>query len=103
MEIVQKNYLLKNAFPFSSLFKKSMMDKSIYKKIMGSLLLLLTLFGTGCSKTKSPAQPPSNPPQDTTETSNPPGESDIQLWLTSADQSALFQKQKVHLLFSDQS
>lgn len=70
---------------------------------MGSLLLLLTLFSTGCSKTKSPAQSSSNPPEDSTEMPNPPGESDVQLWLTSADQSALFQKQKVHLLFSNQS
>ncbi|HLR37673.1 MAG TPA: glycoside hydrolase family 30 beta sandwich domain-containing protein [Chitinophagaceae bacterium] len=70
--------------------------------IYSMFLLTFGVYSCGnATETPEPEQP--NSPQDTTDRPNPPVKSDVQLWLTSADQSALFQKQKVSLLFSNQS
>ncbi|TAN01258.1 MAG: glucosylceramidase, partial [Chitinophagaceae bacterium] len=69
------------------------------------ITLLLALFGTSCSKPKSPVQLPTQPPKDSTVNNPPPQQvvTDVQFWLTNPDKSALFQRQNVSLLFSANS
>lgn len=69
------------------------------------ITLLLALFGTSCSKPKSPVQPPIRPPKDSTVNNPPPQQvaTDVQFWLTNPDKSALFERQNVSLMFSANS
>lgn len=84
--------------------KPVMMDRCFLRKAMGSILLFIMLFDIGCGRTKSPAQNPSIPPQDTTNQNPPPTtKSDLQFWLTNGDQSVLFEKQNGSLNFSNQA
>lgn len=76
-------------------------------KISNVSFLLVCSFvfflGTACSKAGDESGSTSEPSGDSTENTDPdkPLKTDVQLWLTNADQSALFKKQKVSLLFSD--
>lgn len=71
-----------------------------------SVFLFMLIWAVSFSCTKQPTavtENPPTPPQDTTGTQNPPAETDVNLWLTKADKSALFQRQNVSLLFSGTS
>lgn len=65
-------------------------------------IILLGVLNFGCSKTPtSTTDNPPNPPADTTTTPSKPVKTDVNLWLTNADESAKFQKQNVSLIFSN--
>ncbi len=72
------------------------------------LLAVLSIAVLGCSKQPTKSKDTSgNPSEDSTGTTlppdQPPAKTDVALWLTNADKSALFQKQNVSLLFSQVS
>ncbi|MDZ7682754.1 MAG: glycoside hydrolase [Fodinibius sp.] len=66
---------------------------------MGVILLLAVLAGSCGSQPTITTESPI-PEEDSTETSAPV-QTDVSLWLTKADQSALFEKQNVSLEFTD--
>jgi len=77
--------------------------KPIIKVMLLNVLFLLVIANLSCSKqSTSQIDGPANPPpaNDSTVTPNPSVKTDVTLWLTSADKSALFEKQNVSLLFS---
>ncbi|HKI44579.1 MAG TPA: glycoside hydrolase family 30 beta sandwich domain-containing protein [Balneolales bacterium] len=79
--------------------------KTIFKGLFLSLMLMFMVMDFSCSKQPTSAidGTGTNPPKDTTTTPTSPAETDVSLWLTKADKSALFQKQNVSLIFSNTS
>jgi glucosylceramidase len=69
------------------------------------LALLLLVSASACSKPSGDTGAGHPPPSDTTPVTPPqqPLKTDVSLWLTTGDQSTLFQKQRVSLLFSGSS
>lgn len=79
--------------------------KNILCRCSLALYFLFIFLSPACSKPqKVPDQPPSSP-ADTIEEqpSQQPVKTDVELWLTQADQSVLFEKQNVSLNFSNAS
>ncbi|HKK46151.1 MAG TPA: glycoside hydrolase family 30 beta sandwich domain-containing protein [Balneolaceae bacterium] len=73
-------------------------------KIIAICLALLPVFisaACGNNPASSRETSKSEEHQDTTSTTDGPANTDVQLWLTKPDQSALFSRQNVRLLFSE--
>lgn len=73
------------------------MKQLMLKAFVNSALLLMLGVGLGCGTGQDNQQPA--PPADSTPVETPVS-SDVSLWLTNADQSALFEKQNISLNFS---
>jgi glucosylceramidase len=78
--------------------------KVIAKGILLHITILLMIASLGCSKQSvSSGDNPVNPPPKGDTTSTNPVDTDVNLWLTKADKSVLFEKQNVSLKFSSKS
>jgi len=80
-----------------------MRDKLKRKVIFLALLPVLVSAACGNNPASSRETPPGDEHQDSTSTPTDPSETDVQFWLTRPDQSALFEKQNVSLLFSNKN
>jgi glucosylceramidase len=72
--------------------------KKSHQIAVGLLLIAICFVAINCSKTPANASPQPNPVTPVTPVT--PTKSDVAMWLTNADQSALLQKQSVTLAFS---
>lgn len=74
--------------------------KHFFKNFILGFVLLSAVISSSCSKAQKPGEQ-QTPPSPVTPA--PPVKSDVSLWLTKADQSALFQEQNVSLVFTSAS
>lgn len=71
------------------------------KRINICIQIIAFILSFSCTKTHSTTNPTPPPnPVDTTKTNIPPAKTDVAFWLTTPDQTSLFKKQNVSLLFS---
>ncbi|HKJ46873.1 MAG TPA: glycoside hydrolase family 30 beta sandwich domain-containing protein [Balneolales bacterium] len=74
-----------------------------YKSLLLITSVLFVTVSLGCSNKPTSVNGPIDPPPAKDTTSTQPVDTDVNLWLTKADKSVLFEKQNVSLKFSSKS
>ena len=77
--------------------------KILYKSLLLITSVLFVTVSLGCSNKPTSVNGPIDPPPAKDTTSTQPMDTDVNLWLTKADKSVLFEKQNVSLKFSSKS